>query len=349
VDKARIPRFPARPNIPRNILFAALLGLVGGVALVFALEAADTTFRTPDQAQSILHLPVMAVIPLNADLGITKKLSNPSGMVLARRQTSTTPALVAHLHPRSEISEAYRTLRTSILLSTVGQPPRVLVFTSALPQDGKTMTTINTGFVMAKQGKRVLLVDADLRRSSIHKAFGVRPEVGLSNVLSGGAEWKDAVQPTVEPSLFLLASGPIPPHPSELLGSGMMQDLLRDWRTEYDHILIDTPPMLSVTDAVLLAVQADMVALIVRSGRTTIAAVQNARELLLNLKAPLRGIVLNAFDLQSPDSYYYYYSGSKYRSYYADKDAPKLKTHGTAETQDTDDSQQDKLEDAANS
>lgn len=211
------------------------------------------------------------------------------------------------------------------------------------------MTTVNTAFVMAKQGKRVLLVDADLRRPGIHKAFGIEPEVGLSNVLSGGARWQDAVQLTMEPTLFLLASGPLPPHPSELLGSGMMQDLLRDWRREYDHILIDTPPALPVTDAVVLSVQADIVALIVRSGQTTTGAVRNARDLLLNLKAPLRGIILNAFDLHSPDHYYYYYSGSKYGGYYTDKNAPQLTGSGTSDVQEADDNQQHKLKDAANS
>ena len=350
VDKARIPRFPARPNVPRNMLFAVLLGLVGGVAVAFGLEAIDTTVRTPDQAQTISGLPVMAVIPLKADSFTTKKLTGASGLVLTPRQVSTrTAALVAHLEPQSEITEAYRTLRTSILLSTAGQPPQLLVFTSAMPQDGKTMTTVNTGFVMAKQGKRILLVDADLRRPSIHKAFGIRPAVGISNVLSGGAEWKDVVLPTMEPNLFLLPSGPLPPHPSELLGSGKMQDLVREWRKEYDHILIDTPPVLSVTDAVLLAVQADMVALIVRSGQTTMGAVRNARDLLLNLKAPLRGIVLNAFDLQSPDYYYYYYSGSKYGGYYTDKNAPKLKVSEPPDAPDTHGDNPQKLDDAANS
>ena len=313
VDKARIPRFPARPNVPRNMLFAVLLGLVGGVAVAFALEAVDTTVRTPDQAQSLSGLPVMAVIPLKGDIDGGKVQGAGTRLLLTAKQGSTrAAALVSYMEPQSEIAEAYRTLRTSILLSSAGHPPQVLVFTSALPQDGKTMTSVNTAFVMAKQGKKVLLVDADLRRPSIHKAFGIHPEIGLSNVLSGGAKWKDAIQPTMEPNLFLLPSGPLPPHPSELLGSGLMQDLIREWRKEYDHILIDSPPVLSVTDAVLLSVQADMVTLVVRSGQTTMGAVRNARDLLLHLKAPLRGIVLNAFDLQSPDYYYYYYSGSKY-------------------------------------
>ena len=349
VDKARVPLFPARPNVPRNMLFAVLLGLVGGVAVAFALEAVDTTVRTPDQAQSLSGLPVMAVIPLKADIGGGKVQGAGSRLLLTAKQGNTrAAALVSHLEPQSEIAEAYRTLRTSILLSSAGHPPQVLVFTSALPQDGKTMTSVNTAFVMAKQGKRVLLVDADLRRPSIHKAFGMHPEIGLSNVLSGGAKWKDAIQPTMEPTLFLLPSGPLPPHPSELLGSGLMHDLIREWRKEFDHILIDSPPVLSVTDAVLLAVQADMVTLVVRSGQTTMGAVRNARDLLLHLKAPLRGIVLNAFDLQSPDYYYYYYSGSKYGGYYTDKNAPKLKQGRNGTTQDTDDDEAKKSS-AANS
>ena len=175
VDKARVPLFPARPNVPRNMLFAVLLGLVGGVAVAFALEAVDTTVRTPDQAQSLSGLPVMAVIPLKADIGGGKVQGAGSRLLLTAKQGNTrAAALVSHLEPQSEIAEAYRTLRTSILLSSAGQPPQVLVFTSALPQDGKTMTSVNTAFVMAKQGKRVLLVDADLRRPSIHKAFGMR-------------------------------------------------------------------------------------------------------------------------------------------------------------------------------
>jgi capsular exopolysaccharide synthesis family protein len=343
VDKARIPLFPARPNVPRNMLFAVLLGLVGGVAIAFALEAVDTTVRTPDQAQSLSGLPVMAVIPFKADIGGAKAQGASSRLLLTAKQSSTRAgALVSYLEPQSEIAEAYRTLRTSILLSSAGKPPQVVVFTSALPQDGKTMTSVNTAFVMAKQGKRVLLIDADLRRPSIHKAFDLRPEIGLSNVLSGLAKWKDAVQPTMESTLFLLPSGPLPPHPSELLGCGLMQDLILEWRKEYDHILLDSPPVLSVTDAVLLAVQADMVTLVVRSGQTTMGAVRNARDLLLHLKAPLRGIVLNAFDLQSPDYYYYYYSGSKYGGYYTDKNAPKLKEGRNGNAQGTDEDEQQK-------
>jgi succinoglycan biosynthesis transport protein ExoP len=318
VDKARIPRIPARPKVPRNMLLAVLLGLVGGIVVALALEAADNTIRTPEQAQ-VLGLPVLAAIPVKA---VKDAVDVPAPHFLAPR-TGNDATLVTYLDPQSEISEAYRTLRTSILLSGAGQPLQVVVFTSALPQDGKTMTSVNTAFVMAKQERRVLLVDADMRRPSVHKVFDLPPDVGLSSVLSGQTKWRDAVHFTGQSNLFVLSSGPLPPHPSELLGSASMRDLIREWRDEYDHIIIDSPPILSVTDGVLLAVQADMVALVIRAGQTKIAAIREARDLLLHLKAPLGGIVLNAVDLQSPD-YYYYPSRRKYRGYYTDKNAPKL-------------------------
>jgi capsular exopolysaccharide synthesis family protein len=326
------------------MLFALLLGLASGVAGALALEAADNTVRTPEQAQ-VLGLPVMAAIPLKASLN-GAKATGARFFLAPRTGNGCAATLVTSLEPQSQISEAYRTLRTSILLSRAGQPPQVVVFTSALPQEGKTMTSVNTAFVIAKQGKRVLLIDADLRRPSIHKVLELRSDVGLSNVLSGGAKWKDAVQPTAEANLFVLPSGPLPPHPSELLAATSMQDLIREGRNEYDHIIIDSPPLLSVTDAVLLAVQADMVALVVRSGQTTMGAIRNARDLLLHVKAPLRGIVLNAVDLQSPD-YYYYHSGPKYRGYYTDKDAPKLKGGRNGASESPDGDEQQKTSDAA--
>jgi len=324
VDKARVPRFPARPKIRRNLLLALMAGLIFGVAIALVLEVADNTVRTPEQVQ-LLGLPVMAAIPLRGDVGFAK---TPVKRLLGASRTDgkTTPVLVTALQPHSGISEAYRTLRTSILLSSAGQAPQVVVFTSALPDDGKTITCVNTAVVMAKQGKRVLLIDADLRKAIVHKIFELQPELGLSNVLSGGATWRDAICSTAEDNLFVLPSGPLPPHPSELLASVGMQNVIREARNAYDHILIDTPPILSVTDAVLLAVRADMVALVVRSGRTTQGAIRSARDLLLDVKAPLRGVVLNAVDIRSPDYRRYYCAGSNYRGYYGDQDASELKS-----------------------
>lgn len=329
VDRARIPLHPARPNIPINLEFAVLVGLVGGVAIAFALEALDTTVRTPEQAESISGLPILGVIPLQSifEGAVTSIAKAPLLKKLPRTNSGPRP-LISYLEPHSEIAEAYRALRTSILLSSVSQPPRSILVTSSVPQDGKTMTSINISIVLAQQGKRVLLVDADMRRPSVHKAFGIKGQVGLSNLLTGGAKISDAIQTTVQPNLFVLPAGPVPPHPSELLSSSLMEDLLRKWREEYDHVIIDSSPVISVTDAVLLSVQADAVLLIVRSGQTTSAHVRRTRSLLQSVKASLLGIVVNAADLTSPDYYYYYY-GPKYR-YYGQEDKKDRKRKASA-------------------
>lgn len=313
VDKARVPLHPSSPNIPRNIEFASLIGLLCGIAIPFGLEALDTTVRTPEQAESISGLPTLAVIPL---------LSAPSGAVTSitkghllkkvpRSATGPLP-LISYLEPQSEIAEAYRALRTSILLSSNSHPPRSILVTSSVPQDGKTMTCLNIAIVLAQQGKRVLLVDADMRRPNIHKAFGLEGRVGLSNILTGGAKADDAVLATVQPNLFVIPGGPVPPHPAELLGSSLMQDLLTRWRDDYDHIIVDSPPVIAVTDPVLLSVLTDGVLLVIRSGQTTVAQVRRTRDLIQSVNADLLGIVVNGADLSSPDYYYYHY-GSRYR------------------------------------
>jgi succinoglycan biosynthesis transport protein ExoP len=318
VDEARVPLHPARPNIPMNLEFALLIGLVGGVAIAFALEALDTTIRTPDQAESISGLPVLGVIPLQSSLdkAITSIAKVHLFKTLPRNSERARP-LISYLDPQSETAEAYRALRTSILLSSVSHPPRSILVTSSIPQDGKTMTSINVGIVLAQQGKRILLIDADMRRPNVHKVFGISGQTGLSNILTGGAKVSDAIQATVQPNLFAIPAGPVPPHPSELLGSALMEDFLKRWREEYDIVIIDSPPVLSVTDAVLLSVQTDAVILVIRSHQTSTAHLRRTRDLLQSVKASLLGVVVNAADLTSPDYYYYYY-GSKYR-YYAEK------------------------------
>jgi capsular exopolysaccharide synthesis family protein len=295
--------------------YALVLGLVGGIAIAFALESMDTTVRTPEQVESVSALPMLAMIPLKS--GLERQSPRTTTALLKGRQPDRAPtaSLITYLEPQSEIAEAYRALRTSILLSSAGSPPHSIVFTSPIPQDGKTMTSINTAIVLAQQGKRVLLVDADLRRPSVHLSFGLHPHLGLSNVLSGGADLSAATFPTRQPNLFVVPAGALPPQPSELLSSTLMQDLMLQWREDYDHVIIDSPPVLSVTDAVLLSVIADVVLLVVRAGQTTTGAVRRARDLLLHVKCNLLGVVLNAADLRSMGDYY---SGSRYSVYYTD-------------------------------
>jgi exopolysaccharide transport family protein len=319
VNLARVPGQPAEPNIPRNLLFAFALGLTSGIGLAFLLEGMDNTVRTPEQAQAISALPSLGMIPLG---------SRGSGIASARRlavaASKEAVELVTQTRPQSQMAESYRALRTSLLLTSLGGPPKTILVTSALPQEGKTTTSINAAIVLAQKGTRVLLIDADLRRPSIHKTLGLGPKSGLSNVLTGNATLQQAiVRSTVLSSLFVLPAGTPPPNPAELLASSNMKDILEELRQQYDHIVVDTPPTLSVTDAVVMSTWADAVILVIRSGQTTKQALRRSRELLLQVGAKISGVLLNAVDLSSPDYYYYYEYQGKYgqRYYQNDEDA----------------------------
>jgi len=225
--------------------------------------------------------------------------------------------LVTQVRPQSQMAESYRALRTSLLLSSLGAPPKVIMVTSARPQEGKTTTAINSAIVLAQKGVRVLLVDADLRRPSVHKTLGMGPHSGLSNVLTGNTTLEEAIAPSpFLPNLFVLAAGSPPPNPAELLGSSNMKDVLNELRQQFDHVVIDTPPTLSVTDAVVLSPRVDAIILVIRSGQTTKQALRRARDILMQVNAHVTGVLLNAVDLTSPDYYYYYEYQGKYSQYY---------------------------------
>src|ERR1700730_5967981 len=314
VDVARTPTYPIKPNVPRNLLLGLILGVACGVGLVFVLESLDTSIRNMEEVSAISTLPALGTIPLQLSKnGHSRKRLKA---VSADIEKSESPALVTYVRPKSEAAEAYRALRTSILLSAFGAPPKVILITSALPQEGKTTISSNSALVLAQRGGRVLLIDADLRRPGIDKLFGFRSRGGLSSVISGVDKIDDViVQFTQVPNLWIMPAGPIPPQPAELLGSSVMKDHITRWRDEFDHVIIDTPPCLSVTDAVLLSPEADRVILVARSGKTTKAALRRACDLLLQVNARIMGIVLNALDLRSGDSYYYTY-GNLYARYY---------------------------------
>ncbi len=318
VDQAQPPRAPIEPNIPRNLGFALVLGLASGVGLAFLLEGLDNTVRTTEQAQMISGLPSLGMIPLGSKSA--REGPNPKRLVIATSKEAV--ELVTQVRPQSQMAESYRALRTSLLLSNLGAPPRVIMVTSALPQEGKTTTSINCAVVLAQKGVRVLLIDADLRRPSIHKTLGMAPHSGLSNVLTGSTTLEQAITRTaVLPNLFVLAAGTPPPNPAELLASSNMRDVLAQLREQYDHIVIDTPPSLSVTDAVVLSPRADAVVLVIRSAQTTKQALRRSRDILVGVNAKVVGVLLNAVDLSSPDYYYYYEYQSKYARYYREGDA----------------------------
>lgn len=318
VDSARPPTGPIEPNVPRNLMFAVVLGLASGVGLAFLLEGLDSTVRTTEQAQVISGLASLGMIPLGSKSA--RGGANPKRLVIAASKEAV--ELVTQVRPQSQMAESYRALRTSLLLSSLGAPPKVIMITSALPQEGKTTTSINCAVVLAQKGVRVLLIDADLRRPSIHKTLGMGPHSGLSNVLTGSTTLEQAItRTTILPNLFVLAAGTPPPNPAELLASSHMKDVLDRLREQYDHIVIDTPPSLSVTDAVVLSPRADAVVLVIRSGQTTKHALRRSRDILTQVNARVVGVLLNAVDLSSPDYYYYYEYQGKYARYYRDEDS----------------------------
>src|SRR5277367_2354911 len=316
IDAARVPTAPSEPNIPRNLSFALVLGIISGVGLAFVLENMDNTVRTPEQATAISALPSLGMIPLGS------KSSNhgASAKRLALTASKEVVETVTQVRPQSQMAESYRALRTSLLLSNLGAPPKVIMVTSARPQEGKTTTSINTAIVLAQKGVRVLLIDADLRRPSIHKTLGMGPRSGLSNVLTGSATVQQTITISpILPNLFIMPAGTPPPNPAELLASANMRELVAELREQYDHIVIDTPPTLSVTDAVVLSPRADATILVIRSGQTTKQALRRARDILMQVNAHVAGVLLNAVDLTSPDYYYYYEYQGKYGQYYQEE------------------------------
>src|ERR1700687_3584827 len=316
INAARVPTSPSEPNIPRNLSFALVLGIISAVGLAFLLENMDNTVRTPEQAQAISGLPSLGMIPL----GSKSTNRGATGKRLALTASKEVVETVTQVRPQSQMAESYRALRTSLLLSNLGAPPKVIMVTSARPQEGKTTTSINTAIVLAQKGVRVLLVDADLRRPSIHKTLGMGPRSGLSNVLTGSATLQQTITTSpILPNLFIMPAGTPPPNPAELLASSNMRDLIVELRGLYDHIVIDTPPTLSVTDAVVLSPRADATILVIRSSQTTKQALRRARDILTQVNAHVAGVLLNAVDLTSPDYYYYYEYQGKYGSYYQEE------------------------------
>ncbi|MGM0877169.1 MAG: CpsD/CapB family tyrosine-protein kinase [Bacillota bacterium] len=218
-------------------------------------------------------------------------------------------SLISMTSPKSPIAEQFRTVRTNIQFSSVDEELKTMIVTSSGPAEGKSTTTANLAVVFAQQGKRVLLIDADLRKPTAHYTFRTENHVGLSNVLTRQATIEEAVKTTDQDNLWVLTSGPIPPNPSELLGSKGMLALLEQAKDEYDVIILDSPPVLAVTDAQVLSNLTDGVVLVVSSGKTEIESAKKAKELLESAKAKILGVVLNNKKLQ--DSQYYYYYGGK--------------------------------------
>ena len=307
VDPAMIPSTPVRPAKARNIGLALLIGLVGGVGLALMREYLDNTVKTPDDIEALIKLPALAVVPAftGDDNGRLKGFLKGAPSNGSDKRIE----LVAQHLPKSQMSEAFRALRTSLLLSQAGHPPQVILVTSALPREGKTTSAANLAVTLAQLGDSTLLIDADLRKPGVARLLNMTSEkyTGLSSYLAGVSELEPVIVPhPLIPNLAAIPTGPLPPNPADLLSSHRMSDAINELRGKYKFIVIDSPPVLAATDAVILSVQTDGVLLVVRSGETPKVAFARTRDLLSTVKCHLLGVVLNAVETSAPDYHYSY-------------------------------------------
>lgn len=309
IDKASLPTSPVDPNIPLVMFLSLLFGLGCGLGLVFWAETVDSSVRNADEVELISGLPVFGIVP-HFSLGSGSRGRAARGLALSSSGgPGCYPPVTVH-QSNSEASESFRAIRTAVLLSTAGKPPRTLLLASSGSGDGKSTISTNIAVVLAQRGARVLLVDADLRRGELAKSLGIESNIGLSGALTSSISWRDAIKPVagVE-SLSVLPSGLRPPNPADLLGSETMDHLLGEWQQEFDQVIIDSPPCLIVTDSVILAPKMDAVLLVARAGYTSRPGLRRAAELFESVDAKVAGIVVNDF---SPLGTYYGYGYSKY-------------------------------------
>jgi succinoglycan biosynthesis transport protein ExoP len=314
VDQASVPVDPVEPRILLNIGLGCIGGVLFGLALAFVAENVDSSIRTPEDIESYCSLPSLGIIPSVAmtrpDRAAEKSLvgTRPSQLILP----------VTMEHRNSGSAEAFRALRTSLLLSSPGAPPQVILVTSAMMQEGKSFTSLNLAVVLSQTGQKVLLVDSDMRRPAINKYLGISTNRGLSACLAGTEDSAAMIMKIEEiPGIYIMPAGHMPPYPSEMLASEAMPQLVQRWREEFRYIVIDTPPVLAVTDAVVCARIADAVVLVARSEKTGRQSLVRARDLLKKARANIAGVVVNdlSFDSVEYRQYYGYY-GKDHQGYY---------------------------------
>lgn len=321
VDYGLAPDAPVGPNRTRTIFMAFFLSIGLGVGLALFLEYLDDSVHTTEEVERGLHLPALAVIPsVGGGSGSPFGLIGSSKALLKRNgngHVDKNEELLINLDSRSPLAEAYRHLRTSVLLSSAGRAPKALLVTSSLPGEGKTTTAVNTASSLAQTGATVVIIDADMRRPRLRSIFGIDEQLGLSSILSSSvseSEILGMVARDETTGLSILTSGPIPPNPAELIGSEQMRELLVVLQKHFDHVVIDSPPVSSFTDGVLISTMVDGVLLVVHGGKSSRHIVRRSKQLLQEVGAKIFGVVLNNIEIQSHDYYYYqrYYSDKYY-------------------------------------
>lgn len=321
IDYALIPEYPIGPNRLRIVILAMAVSLGMGIGFAFFLDYLDDTVRSTDDVEKMLRLPALGVIPA-VDESPRRKLLGGIGGTQGRNGKGGNPELIVNADSRSSMAEAYRQLRTSVLLTTAGRAPKSLLVTSSQPSEGKTTTATNMAISLAQTGASVLIIDADMRRPRLHGIFEVENRRGLSSYLSSQmseAELLDMIELHEASGLHVMTSGPVPPNPAELLGSDQMRKLMQTLEATFTHVVIDSPPIASFTDGVLIATMVDGVLLVVHGGKSSRHVVRRAKQVLQDVGAKVFGVVLNNVNLHSHD--YYYYSRYYHQSYYAAEQA----------------------------
>jgi len=307
VDGATIPNSSVKPAKMRNILLAIIVGIMGGIFAAFFVEYMDDTIKTPDDIEKLLTIPFLGYVPA------TNKEEGPIYMFSG---------------PRANIAESYRSIRTSIMLSSTEEDPlHVLLVTSTTPHEGKTTTAANLAVAMAQMGERVLLIDTDMRRHNLHKVFSLDNLIGISDMIVDHANAATGIRPVSSvPNLSVITGGTLAPNPSELLGSNSMRLLISKLRTQYDRIILDSPPVMVFSDGLVLSRLADGVIFVVWGGTTGRDNIKKSVQAIKGVNSRILGIVLNNIDLTSKNSSYYYHPYYNYHYYYGEKDAEKKKS-----------------------
>jgi succinoglycan biosynthesis transport protein ExoP len=317
LDPALPPGARFKPILRNNLIAGFLLALALSLALIIGLDLLDNTVKTQEDIERFLSVPFLGLLPL-----IEGAKVNPSDKAGLLKATQERDLYVLH-NPKSSPAECARFIRTNLLFMSPDKPLRTLVVTSAGPQEGKTTTACSLAVTMAQSGSRTLIIDTDMRKPRLHRAFGVSNDVGLSSVIVGEKKIEEAIQATDQPGLDVMVCGPIPPNPSELLHTTRFKEIVEHLKTKYERILFDSPPVGAVTDPVILGTQADGTVMVLKCQKTTKDAAKASLRALKDANVHLFGAVLNDVDLDSKryGGYYYQYY-RKYGSYYGESDAP---------------------------
>ena len=325
VDTAKPPEVPVKPRKKLNILFGMLFGLGLGVGITLLIDLLDDTIKTPEELER-MNLTALGTIPIVNIEDIRRRMKRQGKELTAQDEARIESKMITRFSPKSPISEAYRSLRTNIQFSDIDNPKRVILMTSSATKEGKSTTCVNLAITFAQTGSRVLLVDSDLRRPTLHNFFNLDKMYGLSNVLIGSLAFSDVIKRTEVENLDVITAGDIPPNPAEMVASERMKAFLEEARSRYDVVMLDSPPVVAVTDAAILTTRADATIVVVSSGMTGRSELKRALGLIESVGSHVLGVILNGLDIKKMyGSYYYYFHYYQYYYYYGSETGKKKK------------------------